>query len=243
MRKLLLFIFFSGIIISNSFGQDIQIFNDQNVIIPNNAVIQIYGNPTDEQLKATLWVKNSALADLSLSVNKEVVSESEGSNNAFFWDSYVEQNESPAYALFLTPNELNKGFSALYSPNLNRGLCRVKYTFYDINNPHISASVVIEFITNNAQNPLIGNSEISLSDAYPNPAESMVYFDYTLQDQIFEAKIIVRTLLGSIVSEANLEGNQGKASINVDDLIEGIYFYSLVVDSHIKFTKKLIIKH
>ncbi len=243
MRKLLLLFFFTAIIISSSIGQDIQIFNDQNVLIRNNSVIQVYGNPTDDQIKAMLWLKNASLANLSLSATKEVLLPSDANKNSFYWDSYIEYNESPTYSIFLGPNQINKDFSALYSPNANKGASQVKYTFYDINNPQISATVIIEFITDNSFSSIEREAKFSLSDVYPNPAESVVYFNFTLQDQILEAKIIIRTLLGSIVSEVNLEGTRGKASINVDDLIEGIYFYSLVVDSDIKLTKKLIVKH
>lgn len=243
MRKLLLLFFFTATIISNSVGQDIQIFNSENVRIPNNSVIQVFGNPTDDQIKAILWLKNASMTDVSLSVTKEVTQQSNASKNSFYWDSYIEHNESPNYSIFLRPNQINKEFSALYAPNANRGISQVKYTFYDISNPQISATVIIEFITDNSFSSFERESKFSLSDAYPNPAESTVYFDYTLQNQILEAKIIIRTLLGSIVSEENLEGTQGKASINVGDLIEGIYFYSLVVDSDIKLTKKLIVKH
>ncbi len=243
MRKLLLLFFFTAIIISSSVGQDIQIFNDQNVLIRNNSVIQVYGNPTDDQIKAMLWLKNASMSELSLSVIKEVALQSDINKNSFYWDSYIEYNESPTYSIFLAPGQVNKDFSALYTPKANIGVSKVKYTFFDLSNPQISSTVTIEFITDNSFSSIEREAKFSLSDVYPNPAESIVYFDFTLQDQILEAKIIIRTLLGSIVSEANLEGTRGKASINVDDLAEGIYFYSLVVDSDIKLTKKLIVKH
>lgn len=243
MRKYLLFFFFLGAIISNSIGQDIQIFNSENVLIPNNSVIQVYGNPTDDQIKTVLWLKNTSLENISLSVSKEVITASDANKNSFYWDSYIEQNESPAYSLFLGPNQISKDFQALYSPNSNKGISQVKYTFFDINHPQISSTVIVEFITDNSFNSFEPETNFSLSDVYPNPAESMAYLDYAMEGRILEAKIIIRTLLGSIVSEANLEGAYGKASINVSDLIDGIYFYSLVIDSEIKLTKKLIVKH
>lgn len=243
MRKCLLFFFFLGIIASNLIGQDIQVYNSENVLIPNNSVVQVYGNPTDDQLKTILWLKNGSLSDISLSVTKEVVQPLDEQKNSFYWDSYIEQNESPSYSLFLGPNQINKDFYALYTPNSTKGISQVKYTFYDVSNPQISSSVIIEFITDNSFSSLERKAKFSLSDAYPNPAESVVYFDYTLKDKILEAKVIIRSLLGSIAAESNLEGSHGKVSINVDDLIEGIYFYSLVVDSDIKLTKKLIVKH
>ena len=243
MRKLLLFLFFFGITIFGSYGQDIQIFNSENLLIPDNTVIKVYGNPSDGEIKSLLWIKNAGIQDLSINVSKEVIQQASESSNSFYWGSYIEQNEISTFPLSLSPNQLSNDFSALYSPNFSKGTSQIRYSFYDKNNPQISTSIIVEFITDHSPNTLGDEAKLSLSNAYPNPAESMVYFDYTLHNRILEAKIIIRTLLGSIVAEYNLEGLQGKASMNVEDLIEGIYFYSLVVDSDIKLTKKLIVKH
>jgi hypothetical protein len=243
MRKLLLFLFFSGITIFGSYGQEIQLFNNENLLIPDNSVIKVYGNPSDDQITSLLWIKNASLQNLSINVSKEIIQQVNESSNSFYWGSYIEQNETSTFSLNLIPDQLSNDFSALYTPNSSKGTSQIKYSFYDKNNPQISTSVILEFITDHSPNTIKNESEMSLSNAYPNPAESIVYFDYTLHSQILEAKIIIRTLLGSIVAESNLEGLQGKASINVEDLIKGIYFYSLVVDSDIKLTKKLIVKH
>jgi len=243
MRKLLLFLIFSGIFIFGSYGQEIQIFNSQNIQIPNNSVIQVYGNPTDMQIRSLFGIKNSSLKEISLSVTKEVMQRADGSDNSFYWGSKIERNETPTYTLSLAPNQLIEDFSTVYNPNFSKETSLIKYSFFDVYNPHIATTITIEFITNGINESAKFKSELALSDAYPNPAESMVYFDYTIPTNILEAKIIIRTLLGSIVAESYLKGSHGKATINVDELIEGIYFYSLVVGSDIKFTKKLIVKH
>jgi len=243
MRKILLFLIFSGIFIFSSYGQEIQIFNAQNIQIPNNSVIQVYGNPTDMQIRSLFGIKNSSLKDIFLSVTKEVIQNADGSENSFYWGSKIEKNETPTYSLSLAPNQLIEDFSTIYNPNFSKGTSLIKYSFYDINNPHIATTITIEYITNGINESTKFKPELALSDAYPNPAESMVYFDYTIPENVLEAKIIIRTLLGSIVAESNLEGARGKATINVDEFIEGIYFYSLVVGSDIKLTKKLIVKH
>ena len=243
MRKMLLFIFFSGVISFSSIGQDIQFFNDQNIQIPNNASIQIFGNPTDDQIKSVVWIKNSGHENLTLGLKKEVISAVDGSHNSFYWGSSIVQNEAPDVPMILAPDQLNKDFAALLIPNYTKGIHRIRYTFFDTNKPENAASIIIEFNTQMVFGSFNDNLTFSLSDAYPNPAESTVYFDFTLEQNVLEAKIIIRTLLGSVVAEHNLEGQHGKASINVDDFVEGIYFYSLMVDSELKLTKKLIVQH
>lgn len=243
MRKLLLFLIFSGIFFFGSYGQEIQIFNSQNIQIPNNSVIQVYGNHTDMQIISLFGIKNSSLKDISLSVTKEVIQNADGSDNSFYWGSKIEKNETPTNTLSLAPDQLIEDFSTVYNPNFSKGTSLIRYSFFDTNNPHITTTITIEYITNGINESAKFKPELTLSDAYPNPAESMVYFDYTLPGNIFEAKIIIRTLLGSIVAESYLKADHGKEAINVEELIEGIYFYSLMVGSDIKLTKKLIVKH
>jgi hypothetical protein len=48
-------------------------------------------------------------------------------------------------------------------------------------------------------------------------------------------------MLGSIAKEIKLENENNVVKINVGDLADGIYFYSLVIDDKIYKTKKLIV--
>ncbi len=83
----------------------------------------------------------------------------------------------------------------------------------------------------------------SLSEAYPNPANSETKFDYKLPKDTKEVKIIIRSLLGFIMSEHLIEGKTGTITIQTNDLTGGLYFYSLMIDGEINITRKLIIKH
>ncbi len=82
-----------------------------------------------------------------------------------------------------------------------------------------------------------------LSNAYPNPAITYTKLDYKVPQEVLEAKIILRSLLGSIVKEFVLDDLTGTLKIQTDDLSGGIYFYSLKLDKKIVVTRKLIIKH
>ena len=66
-----------------------------------------------------------------------------------------------------------------------------------------------------------------LSEAYPNPADADTKLDYIIPKESLEAKIIIRSLLGMVVSEHEIEGKQGTIIIQTNDLSGGFYFYSL----------------
>lgn len=81
-----------------------------------------------------------------------------------------------------------------------------------------------------------------LSKAYPNPASELVHFDINIQNP----KNITATLsniLGQVIKYETLDGlNSGinNISLNVSELKEGTYFYSLDADGIIQ-TRKIIV--
>jgi hypothetical protein len=82
-----------------------------------------------------------------------------------------------------------------------------------------------------------------ISRVYPNPAHQTAHFDFEWKKEMTDAKIVIYNLLGKMVREVEIRENTGTLKINVSDLIEGIYFYSLVVKNQPEVTQKLIIRH
>jgi hypothetical protein len=107
--------------------------------------------------------------------------------------------------------------------------------------PDDKVSVVVNYISGFlGLNDLIEES-ISLSNAYPNPANYETSISYNIE-QLADARIIIHNLLGSEVKNIELNDSEGIAKINVSDLREGVYFYSLMIDEKLFETRKLMIK-
>jgi Secretion system C-terminal sorting domain len=81
-----------------------------------------------------------------------------------------------------------------------------------------------------------------ISAAYPNPASGSTSFEYTIPDSS-NGKIMLRNLLGGIVREVNFEKPEGKVVISTNDLKDGIYFYSVLLNNKVEITRKLVIRH
>ena len=81
-----------------------------------------------------------------------------------------------------------------------------------------------------------------VSEVYPNPASNSVSLDYQLTPQVNDAQVKVYNVLGSVVREAELSRGTGKMRLDVSDLNNGIYFYSILVNNDVYQTKKLIIQ-
>ena len=84
--------------------------------------------------------------------------------------------------------------------------------------------------------------DLEVQNIYPNPASSVAILNYAILDSDKEVKIILHDLLGSMTRDFPLNPFEKTLKIDIQDLKEGVYFYTLNADGENKFTKKLIIK-
>ncbi|HSI90721.1 MAG TPA: T9SS type A sorting domain-containing protein [Adhaeribacter sp.] len=90
--------------------------------------------------------------------------------------------------------------------------------------------------------PEIAREVISLGQSYPNPATASAIIPYTLPEQYSKASILLREIAtGREIRRYELK--RGHSSLNVDlsNLSNGLYLYSLVVDEKPVATKKLAV--
>lgn len=123
-----------------------------------------------------------------------------------------------------------------------KGTSTAKFVFFDIDNPNDSSYVIVNYNLGTvgiAEN-LIKATKVS--NAYPNPASSVVNFDYQLPVNTSNAKIQISNLLGTNVSSVDLTKADGKASVNVSNLKDGVYFYTLIVNNSATVTRKFVVK-
>ena len=79
------------------------------------------------------------------------------------------------------------------------------------------------------------------SNAYPVPASDVVNFDYNFASSE-NAEVAIYNMMGQEVLRNSISGMSGKLSINVSDLTDGVYFYSLIVNGKTEKSSKLIIR-
>ena len=133
-------------------------------------------------------------------------------------------------------------FKGEFTANGVLGISIVKYKFFNKDNTDDFAEVVVKY---NSSPDAIDESiakNINISEVYPNPANQNVSLDYRFDVNVDAASIKIVNLLGSVVKEVEMNQNAGKISIDISDLNNGIYFYSVVVNNEILRTKKLVIR-
>jgi hypothetical protein len=224
-----------------AFAQSLEIWHDGE-LIENDYTLYIQGEPTAGEIVIEVDVKNVSSAALDVICKKYEVEVIPSTINLFCWGlcfpPFVFESPSPVP---IPAGGTVSEFSGHYTASGNAGVTVMRYTFFVQNNPNDSVCFQTNFLASTVGVGEIGNEKLSVSNAYPNPATSQTSFDYVLPQSASQASIRIHNLLGAVVREAVLTDRSGKATINVSDLNDGVYFYSVIVDNQTIETKRLIV--
>jgi hypothetical protein len=212
--------------------------------VQHSSTVQVIGDPGAEYIQARINVKNISAAALDVKV-KKVIHEGDtlpGTMNYFCWGlCFTPFTYTSPNSLNIQPGQTLEDFYGDYNPFNVIGISHITYVFFDMNNVNDSVAITVEFNASPASilDPAAG---VKFSEAYPNPAISVVNIDYTLSSSISRAAVVISNMLGCRVKEIPLTESAGKIQLPVYDLVNGIYFYSLVGDDRVILTRKFIVE-
>ena len=189
-----------------------------------------------------MQLRNLTSGDLNVIIEKEEIDTIPGTSNYFCWGScygsavYVSPNPVTIVAGSLNTDELS--FHTFFDENVF-GKVEMRYYAYDELNPseRVSINVVFHKSGEGVHNPVATH----FGGAYPNPASSVVNFDYNLNPSD-KATVSIYNLLGQEVKSISVNPLQERLTISVADLNEGIYFYNLFVNGSTMKTEKFVVK-
>lgn len=190
-----------------------------------------------------MQIRNNTTEQKKILIEKEIVQDLETVINSFCWgmcygpDTYVSPTAVNVPANSLNTDDLS--FHAIYSDPEVFGDVIIKYYAYEERNPNDRISIIVRFRKSGAS--LHETATVCFGQAYPNPASSMVNFDYNFSG-CNRASVSVYNLLGQEVKSQDVNGLQGHVSISVSDLNEGIYFCKLFVNGCAVKTEKFVVK-
>ena len=140
MRPLVI-ILISILFLQNLNSQSLTL-SDSNGDIPNNSDVNYYGGP-DDLLTSYVFVTNNSAISIDVKVKKVELDIVPGSINYFCWGMCFppEVYVSP-YPISIASGETNDSdFSGDYMPNGAIGTSKIRYVFFDDNNPSDSVCV------------------------------------------------------------------------------------------------------
>ena len=189
-----------------------------------------------------LQVRNLSSSDIDVMVTKEVIEDLDGTDVSFCWGSCYSSET------VTSPRPVIVGGGTLSDEDLSLhvyffdvvGKVVVRLTVFDGAQPDNKVSVNI-IVANDGTGVAEKQQKGTLGHAYPNPASSVVCFNYDVS-MADNAVVSVYNLLGQEVMSERLNSTHGQASFSVADLNEGIYFCKLMVNGRVMKTEKFIVK-
>lgn len=242
MKNVLLVAFFFSFFSIQSFTQSFELYHNGE-LFPSGGTITVIGEAQPQLwLYAHMSIKNISETDKYVKARKHEIDVVTGSDNTFCWViCWLNTIFTSPSGLTLEPGELNETFTGDYISNGNSGVTIMRYSFFDDDNPMDSVYFYAEFNAGTVGIDEMGIESVVVSHAYPNPARSQVSFDYTIPATASQATIRVHNLLGSVVKEIRLTEPTGKVTVDVNDLKDGFYFYSITANNEIIDTRRLVI--
>ena len=241
MKKIFLSVLLIAFVSVFAFSQSFQ-FIHEGVVIPNGGTIQVSDDISLFEIVAEMDIKNISANPIEAKLRKFEVEVIPGTTNLFCWGlcfpPFVFESPSP---IVIQPNAVCEEFSGHYTANGIYGVSIMRYTVFDAIHVTDSAYFFVEFNAGTVGLTDRSNNKITVSNPYPNPAKSQTSFNYQLPANTSNASIKIHNLLGAVVKEVQLNGQSGKINVNVSDLNDGVYFYSVVVNNVTLETKRLIV--
>lgn len=244
-HKLLFFFLFFGIVLPG-FSQGLQLKDAEGNDITNGS-LTVHGSPSADFLKGQVFLHNDAEASLEIWARKIEQDVLSNTFNTFCWSDFcydVSVFESQgALTLEAGATTIASDFYGQYFPEGLSGTTIVKYEFFSRSESFETVGVSVHYTADatSASGPVMRQTRIS--DPRPNPARDFTLFDYQLPPDARSAKLVVRNLTGSVVMDISLDPAGSRLRLETNDLSNGIFLYSFVVNDQVILTKKLVVNH
>ena len=242
MKKFLLSLVLLAVVSFASAQSTLLFEHEGEVVEPQK--FQVIGNVNDfMEMAFEMNVTNVTDTDLNIVCEREILS-STGGSNYFCWGACLGPNIDSGS--FLTNPGVPSIFSAHFMPlnenwELVEGLeLSIKYHFYDERNPEDKYTFEVYFRYDVDAVEDYSSVEV-FSNAYPNPASNVVSFDYNMPFDAQSASVAIYNMMGQEVIRQDVNVGGSRMSINVSDLTDGVYFYSLIVNNQAVKTNKLVV--
>lgn len=214
-------------------------------VVENGASYVVYGDG------AAFWGELNIEFNVTANENVRLIGEKvennvvEGTMNYFCWGQCLAPTMYVSDPYDLQADSTNVfSMHYMYQNSIEEVLGQEQsmiYYLYPGNNP--DDKFIINIIFKYSLFGVEENSSVeTFSNAYPVPAKDVVNFDYNFTSSVNEAYVAIYNMMGQEVMRSDINALQGKVSLNVSDLADGVYFYSLIVNGQTEKSSKLVIK-
>lgn len=212
-------------------AQGLEITNPQTTISGTNS----------DLLYIKLHVKNNLSEDQIIITKRYIISVATGQRSYFCFSTscYSPFVDISPDAVTITPGGEDSTFKGYLDPKNNDGVSVVKYCFQ--NNVTTDSTCITLTYEIGQSLGIIHNSEKAFLKAFPNPANEVINLAFNTQKDFSEKRIIIHDLTGRKVMDNVLNESEGIFTISTNELNNGVYICSLIVDGKSITNEKLVI--
>lgn len=213
-------------------------------VVENGANYYVYGEGNDfEELVLELLV--TANENVNLIAEAEVIQAVEGTYNTICLEScYAPGTTTTPVVPFAAGESKDFAMHYMYSNTMEEVLGMEQIMKYSLYEEGSHEMFIVNVIFKYSLDDVEENSIVkTFSNAYPVPAKDVVNFDYNFRSNVNEAYVAIYNMMGQEVMRSEISALQGKVCLNVSDLADGVYFYSLIVNGKTEKSSKLVVRH
>lgn len=213
--------------------------------------LQVIGNTEiegliGEEIEANLSIKNISSEPVTFYL-KRLETKIGSQQKAWFClnGDCSEKNDNLSSESFtLKPEESLLGFKSILKAGLSEGYSTIKYQLIETNteNDPLDVELIYSIVSKEKSNVLYSSNEVVINDIYPNPVSEFAVIKYNIKNKDSKVKIVLHSVLGSILGEYNLQPLESNLKISVDTWNPGVYFYTLYIDNDGVMTRKLVVR-
>lgn len=203
-----------------------------------------YKGQIGELLKVPIRFKNTSDKTITLIIRKAGGELGSTQRSFFCFDNNCLDQKIEDYILKVEPGQTLTNFQVALDAGLSAGESSVQYVVFNKSQPGQLLEFTLNYsVEEKSEKPNIYDSRfITLHDVYPNPVTDNATVVYKILNDRVSARIRLHNLLGNVVADYELSPADTQLRLRVDDLSEGIYFYTLYLEGESVVTRKLIIK-
>ena len=219
----------------------IQLSTSDEGTLENEQIITVEGTVDSSLLVSHITVTNTGNDTIDILARRVENNLVEETVNYFCWGlCYSNVVDTSSVAVTLNPAESTGEFQGDYEPYGHSGTTSVSYYFYEKGNPSNETGVEVHYKVEASaigDDPLVSDLKV-----YPVPADEFVNIEMESPgDNI--AQLRLSNLAGSVVRKFENTTDKGKIRLNTKDLKNGIYLLSIISDTEIISTRKIIVSH
>ena len=189
-----------------------------------------------------LQIRNLTGEALPVIVEKEILEDLEGTMNFFCWGSCFDPSVFvSSHPVEIPANSVCDSAALSFHAFFDEGVFgQLKMRYYAYAEASPDDPIYIDVVFNKSGESIADHAHtMTMGKAYPNPASSLVHFDYSFDGSL---SAVVYNLLGQEVLRQDLNANNGQMTLSVADLQEGIYFCTMMVNGRARATEKFVVK-